>query len=197
MSSRVYDLFTELSEPALRTNRETNILMDELKERLEQGESRGKFRAAVLDTYYVEFIKAGIREFQRNDTDISDSLYYPVLEILFRRYMVHPDNTDDKGITPMKYATTRKCSPFISYLQSKGAEPIKKPRPKPKTKTKTKPKTKPKTNTKTKPKTKPKPKKTPKTGCEFRTSTSRCVNGTHTSRTCYRHADTKRCRKKR
>ena len=154
MGSRVYDLLSELSSPSiLRTQTETKAMMDELLGLLESGEDTGKFRSSVLDTYYPEFIKEAIRTCRKKCKDITDSLYYPVLELLFRRYRVDPDNTDDTGITPIEYASSLDCKPYISYLQRNGSaspKPKKTPKPKKPTKTKTKTKTKKKTKTKTK-----------------------------------------------
>ena len=138
MGSRVYDLLSDLSSPSiLRTQTETKELMDELQGLLESGEDAGKFRSSVLDTYYPEFTKEAIRTCRKKCKDITDSLYYPVLELLFRRYRVDPENTDEKGVTPLKFATDRKCKPFMEYLQSKGSKPIQKKTPKKKTPQKT------------------------------------------------------------
>ena len=186
MPNRVYDLLSDLSTPnILRTQTETKILMDELRGLLESGEDAGKFRSSVLDTYYPEFIKEAIRTCRKKCKVITDSLYYPVLEILFRKYRVDPENTDEKGVTPLKFATDRKCKPFMKSLQDpasllwhpKGQKVQKKsPQKKSPQKKITKASTK---------------------KCDLRLRTGRCVNGSKNSRKCYRNATTKRCRKKR
>ena len=188
MPNRVYDLLSEVSTTnILRTQTETKILMDELRGILELGVDTGKFRSSVLDTYYPEFIKEGIRTCRKKCKVITDSLYYPVLELLFRKYQVDPENTDEKGVTPLKIATDRKCKPFMKYLQDpasllwrpKGPKVQKKKSPQKKSTQKMK-------------KTKASTKK-----CDLRLKTGRCVNGSKNSRKCYRNATTKRCRKKR
>ena len=186
MPNRVYDLLSELSTTnILRTQTETKILMDELQGLLESGEDAGKFRGSVLDTYYPEFIKEAIRTCRKKCKVITDSLYYPVLEILFRKYQVDPENTDEKGVTPLKFATDRKCKPFMKYLQDPASllwHPSKGPKVQKKKKSPQKKKKITKASTKK---------------CDLRLKTGRCVNGSKQSRKCYRNATTKRCRKKR
>ena len=167
MPSPVYDLLSELSSP--QSQAETKELMDELKGLLESGETAGKFRSSILDTYYPEFIKTAILTC-RKGSKVTDSLYYPVLEILFRKYRVAPDNTDEDGVTPLEFATDRKCKPFMDYL-SKGPHARKRKTKKKRKKTKKTKKTKKKASIKKKKK-----------------------NGSK-SRKCYRNATTKRCRK--
>ena len=198
MPSRVYDLLSELSTPnILRTQTETKILMDELRGLLESGEDAGKFRSSVLDTYYSEFIKEAIRTCRKKCKEITDSLYYPVLEILFRKYRVDPDNTDEKYVTPLKFATDRKCKPFMKYLQSKGSKQVQKKTPQKKKKTPPKKNKTPPKKKKTPPKKKKSTTKSAAKKCDLRLKTGRCVNGSKNSRKCYRNATTKRCRKKR
>ena len=60
MPNRVYDLLTELSTPTLRTVQDTSLLLNELKDRLERGETLEHFQSSVLDTYYASFIKEDI-----------------------------------------------------------------------------------------------------------------------------------------
>ena len=129
--SRVYDLMEELSDMDAEFGAPlTKQLMNELKRLLELGERGSKnkdehFRSAILDTYYAEFVKEGIRICVVNKCKkIQDSLYYPVLEILFKKYRVYPDITDDHGRTPMYYAKKSKCQPYIDYLKSRGSEMV-------------------------------------------------------------------------
>ena len=183
MPNKVYDLLEELSTmDIMRTQAKTKELMDELSGLLKQGETKGHFKGSALDHYYPEFAKEAIRTCRKRCKTISDSLYYPVLELLFKDYGVHPDNTDDKGMSPMAYAVKQKCKPYIAYLQKKGSKDLVKKKQKKKQKKKT-----PKKKT---------PKKTiKKTACMFRSSTGRCVNGAHQSERCHRNPKTKRCRK--
>lgn len=199
--SRVYYLMKELSDMDAEFGAPlTKQYMNELKRLLEMGERGSKkqsehFRSAILDTYYAEFVKEGIRICVVNKCKkIQDSLYYPVLEILFKKYRVYPDITDDHGRTPMYYAKKSKCKPYIDYLKSKGSEMVEssaEDSPKadsPKAKSPKESVKKPKKRKKTQKK---------KKKCSFRKSTSRCVNGDKQSRKCYRNKSTKRCRKKR
>jgi hypothetical protein len=188
MPSKVYDLLDELSTmDIMRTQARTKELMDELIDLLTQGETKGNFKESALDHYYPEFAKEAIRTCRKRCKTISDSLYYPVLELLFTDYGVHPDNTDDKGVKPMTYAVKQKCKPYIAYLQKKGSKDLvqkqKKQKKAPKKKTPKKKHTKKKTPTKT------------QKACMFRSSTGRCVNGDPQSKRCYRNSKTKRCRK--
>jgi len=173
---RVYDLLEELSTMDItRTQAMTKELMDELVDLLAQGETKGLFKGSSLDHYYPEFAKEAIRTCRKRCKTISDSLYYPVLELLFKDYGVHPDNTDDKGMSPMTHAVKQKCKPYIAYLQKKGSKDLVQKKKKTPTKKK-------KTSIK-------------KKACVFRSSTGRCVNGDHQSKRCYRNPKTKRCRK--
>ena len=210
--SRVYDLMIELSEDYLSdVSGSTKKMMDALARLLRMGEIRGNFRSAILDTYYAEFAKAGIQNcVAEKCKKIQDSLYYPVLEILFKNYYIDPDITDDHGRTPMYYAKKSKCQPYIDYLKSKGSEMVvsssedspkadspKAYSPKAYSPKAYSPKAKSPKESVKKPKRKKTQKKKAKKKCSFRKSTSRCVNGDKQSRKCYRNKSTKRCRKKR
>lgn len=201
--SRVYELMEDLSDMDAEFGAPlTKQLMNELKRLLDLGERGSEkqsehFRSAILDMYYADFVKEGIRICVVNKCKtIRDSLYYPVLEILFKKYDIHPDITDDHGRTPMYYAKKSKCQPYIDYLKSKKAKMVESSEadsPKadsPKAKSPKESVKKPKKRKKTQ-------KKKAKKKCSFRKSTSRCVNGDKQSRKCYRNKSTRRCRKKR
>ena len=173
---------------------EVKDMNDELYELLRKGEIAGDFRSVILDQYYAEFAKAAIRYCKDWDPrkkcgKFSDNPYIRVLDSLFDTYGVDPDNEDEKGKTPLEYAAKRKYPEFVEYLVSKGSKgpPKKIPKKIPKKTPKKKPKKKP-----TKKPTKKSVKK-----CDFRATTSRCVNGTKQSRKCYRNDKTKRCQKRR
>ena len=190
MTSRVYKLMEDLSSPmiAIYPVNEVKDMNDELYKLLRKGEIAGDFRSVILDQYYAEFAKAAIRyckNSRKKCGKLSDNPYIRVLDSLFDTYGVDPDNEDEKGKTPVEYAAKRKYPEFVEYLVSKGSKgPPKKIPKKPPKKTPTK-----------------KPTKTPKKKsakkCDFRATTSRCVNGTKQSRKCYRNDKTKRCRKRR
>ena len=195
--SRVYYLMRELSDMDAEFGAPlTKQLMNKLKGLLELGERGSEneedhFRSAILDMYYADFVKEGIRICVVNKCKkIQDSLYYPVLEILFKKYQVHPDITDDHGRTPMYYAKKSKCQPYIDYLKSKGSEMVE-------SSAEDSPKAKSPKESVKKPKKRKKTQKKKAKKCSFRKSTSRCVNGDKQSRKCYRNKSTKRCRKKR
>ena len=177
MTSRVYELMEDLSSSmiAIYPVNEVKDMNDELAELLQKGETEGNFRSVILDQYYAEFVKGAIRYYKKirnTSSKVSDSPYFHVLEILFNRYRVDPDNEDEKGKTPVEYAVKLKCPKFVEYLVSKGSKgPPKKARKKT-----------------------PKKKATKK--CDYRAITGRCVNGTKQSRKCYRNDKTKRCRKR-
>ena len=179
MKSRVYELMEDLSSSmiAIYPVNEVKDMNDELAELLQKGETEGNFRSVILDQYYTEFVKGAIRYYKKirkTSSKVSDIPYFNVLEILFNRYRVDPDNEDEKGKTPVEYAVKLKCPKFVEYLVSKGS----KGPPKKKARKKT-----------------PKKKATKK--CDYRAITGRCVNGTKQSRKCYRNDKTKRCRKRR
>lgn len=195
--SRVYYLMRELSDMDAEFGAPlTKQLMNKLKGLLELGERGSEneedhFRSAILDMYYADFVKEGIRICVVNKCKkIQDSLYYPVLEILFKKYQVHPDITDDHGRTPMYYAKKSKCQPYIDYLKSKGSKMVE-------SSAEDSPKAKSPKESVKKPKKRKKTQKKKAKKCSFRKSTSRCVNGDKQSRKCYRNKSTKRCRKKR
>lgn len=195
--SRVYYLMRELSDMDAEFGAPlTKQLMNKLKGLLELGERGSEneedhFRSAILDMYYADFVKEGIRICVVNKCKkIQDSLYYPVLEILFKKYQVDPDITDDHGRTPMYYAKKSKCQPYIDYLKSKGSEMVE-------SSAEDSPKAKSPKESVKKPKKRKKTQKKKAKKCSFRKSTSRCVNGDKQSRKCYRNKSTKRCRKKR
>lgn len=188
MTSRVYELMQDLSSPmiAIYPVDEVRDMNDELLQLLKNGEMASDFRSVILDQYYAEFAKAAIRyctdwDPRKKCVKFSDNPYIRVLDCLFDTYGVDPDNEDEKGRTPVEYAAKRKYTEFVDYLVSKGSEGP--------------PKKIPKKTPKKKPKKTPKKKPTKK--CDYRATTSRCVNGTKQSRKCYRNDKTKRCRKRR
>ena len=190
MTSRVYELMEDLSSPmiAIYPVDEVQDMNDELLQLLQKGETAGDFRSVILDQYYAEFAKAAIRyckNSRKTCVKVSDNPYIRVLDSLFDTYGTDPDNADEKGKTPVEYAAKLKYPEFVEYLVSKGSKG-------PPTKT---PKKKPKKTPKKKPMKTPKKKSTKK--CDFRATTSRCVNGTKQSRKCYRNDKTKRCRRLR
>ena len=201
MTSRVYELMEELSSPTIGIVPSENVvdMNEELMELLKRGETEGNFRSSILDQYYAEYAKASIRYCKNRPKQcvkVSDSPYYGVLEILLKRYMVDPDNYDEKGKTPVEYAAKLKCHKFVEYLISNGSNgPPKKKTPKKKAPKKQTPKKKDQKKQTPKKKT-PKKKSTTKK-CDLRATTNRCVNGTKQSRKCYRNEKTKRCRRKR
>ena len=194
MTSRAYKLMEDLSSPmiAIYPLGEVKGMNKELLELLQKGEIAGDFRSVILDQYYAEFAKAAIRyckNSRKTCVKVSENPYIRVLDSLFDTYGVDPDNADETGKTPVEYAAKLKYPEFVEYLVSKGSKVTPKKTPK------KIPKKTPKKTPKKKPKKKPTKKSVKK--CDFRATTSRCVNGTKQSRKCYRNDKTKRCRKRR